>query len=222
MRRPNLVVASAINRMMFSVIAVLVSVIVAPDESALGQEPVTAIDISQLWEDPTNLVDRDLLAGPGGASLAPATAPYRFVAHKDSGTNPGYDVRDAAGRLWGVKLGEEAQPEVTASRILWGMGFHQPPTYYVEQWTLEGEDGGAKGASRFRPDLDTSRVISDWSWYENPFVGTQPFAGLVVAQLILGNWDLKTSNNKIYESMSPPGAPLRRYVVRDLGASLGK
>jgi hypothetical protein len=74
---------------------------------------------------------------------------------------------------------------------------------------------------RFRTELDDSKVTGEWSWYENPFVGTRPFAGLVVAQLLLGNWDLKTSNNKVYESTV--GAEARRtYVVRDLGASLGK
>jgi hypothetical protein len=43
----------------------------------------------------------------------------------------------------------------------------------------------------------------------------------VVANLILNNWDWKTSNNRIYEVTTPNG-PVRQYIVRDLGASLGK
>src|SRR5215204_2726029 len=101
MRRLNSVAWSAIGRPIFCAIAVLVSVVVARDKAALAQESVTAIEISQLWEDPSNLLDRDLFGGPGGVSLTPATAAYRFVAHKESGTNQGYDVRDATGRLWG-------------------------------------------------------------------------------------------------------------------------
>ena len=54
---------------------------------------------------------------------------------------------------------------------------------------------------------------------QNPFVGTQAFRGLVVLQWIPNNWDLKTVNNKVYTSDRGPGT--ERYVVRDLGASLG-
>jgi hypothetical protein len=65
-------------------------------------------------------------------------------------------------------------------------------------------------------------VIGEWSWYQNPFVGTTPFGGLIVANLLLTNWDWKTSNNKIYASAETGSAQPQRYVVRDLGASLGK
>jgi hypothetical protein len=64
--------------------------------------------------------------------------------------------------------------------------------------------------------------VDDWSWYENPFVGSREFAGLVVANLILNNWDWKTSNNKIYKLQKPVNGVSRWFVVRDLGASLGK
>ena len=47
-------------------------------------------------------------------------------------------MRDDTGLEWSVKLGPEAQSEVVSSRILWAIGFHQPPTYYVERWSLTG------------------------------------------------------------------------------------
>ncbi len=65
-------------------------------------------------------------------------------------------------------------------------------------------------------------MIADWSWYENPFVGSRAFGGLIVANLILNSWDWKTSNNKIYELSEPVQGVRRWFVVRDLGASLGK
>ena len=34
-------------------------------------------------------------------------------------------------REWSLKLGPEAQSEVVASRLLWAIGFHQPPTYWL-------------------------------------------------------------------------------------------
>ncbi len=76
---------------------------------------------------------------------------------------------------------------------------------------------------RFRPDLPSHQEVGDWSWYENPFVGSQPYRGLVVANLILNNWDWKTSNNKIYRLREPAAGGVNRwFVVRDVGASLGK
>jgi hypothetical protein len=47
------------------------------------------------------------------------------------------------------------------------------------------------------------------------------FGGLVVAQLILNNWDLKTVNNRLYQAKDPATKPQRLFVVRDVGASLG-
>jgi hypothetical protein len=181
-------------------------------------------DIAQLWVEPRDLERRDLFHGAGGAGLAPdPSAPYELVTIDDSGYSPGYDVRDKRGTRWSVKLGIEAQPEVVASRVLWAIGYHQPPTYLLEDWKLAGKHVETPGVARFR--RESHKVVADWSWYENPFVSTQPFKGLLVANLILNNWDWKTSNNKVYDVYdvaARAGAPRRVFVVRDLGASLGK
>ena len=121
-----------------------------------------------------------------------------------------------------MKLGREAQAEVVVSRILWAIGYHQPPTYYLTRWTMEKGPDGDPGPGRFRPQLPSAKVVGEWSWRANPFVRTQPFRGLIVANLIVNNWDWKTSNNKIYDLMNPDGTGARHYVVRDLGASFGK
>ena len=165
---------------------------------------------------------RDLFHGPGGVKFVPPARPYRFVAEKKTGTNPGYDVRDSQGRLWSVKLGDEAQSEVTASRVLWAIGFHQPPTYYVERWRLSGAAESAPPPGRFRLEVPSHEVIGEWSWYENPFIGSREFAALITVNLLLNNWDLKTSNNKIYIVARNSGVRERQYIVRDLGASLGQ
>ena len=185
----------------------------------------SSADIAELWQEPVDLLQRDLLAGPGGAALMPrADTAYEFVSFKTSGTNPGYTVRDASGRIWSVKLGIEAQSEVTTSRILWALGYHQPATYYLPEFTVSGLGplGGTKQQARFRTDVDPWRPGAEWSWYENPFANTQPFRGLVVAQLILNAWDLKTPNNRIYYVVDPSTRPSRQFVVRDVGASLGE
>jgi hypothetical protein len=181
------------------------------------------VPIEQLWVEPRDLETRNLIDGVGGSSLAPnKSTPYEVIAEDDSGFSPGYTVRDAEGTQWNVKLGIEAQPEVVASRILWAIGYHQPAVYLLPTWELSGAQSQTQPVARFRRESVDERVVGNWSWYENPFVTTQPFKGLLVANLILNNWDWKTSNNKIYEIKANDGASRRVYVVRDLGASLGK
>jgi hypothetical protein len=185
-------------------------------------EPVGA-QLGELWVEPRDLESRDLFHGAGGPALAPdPSTRFQLVTVDDSGFSPGYDVRDPQGTAWNVKLGIEAQPEIVASRVLWALGYHQPPTYLLRNWELTGTGGGPQTIARFRREPAGQKVVSDWSWYENPFAATRPFKGLVVANLLLNNWDLKTSNNKIYDLTDPANERRRVYVVRDLGASLGK
>jgi hypothetical protein len=195
----------------------------SPSPEAQPQNQAANADVSELWQEPVDLASRDLFLGPGGAALVPPSTDgkFQFVAFKTSGTNPGYDVKDAAGRLWSVKLGIEAQPEIAASRIIWAIGFPQPPQYFVHQFTLTGAGDSVIKNARFRTDIEHWKSVADWSWYDNPFVRTTPFHGLIVAQLILNNWDLKTINNRIYKAADATTLPRRQYMVRDLGASLG-
>lgn len=181
-----------------------------------AQEPA----IEELWQEPDG--PRDLFHGPGGEALLPREKTFTFVAEDTTGYSPGFDVTDANNIEWSVKTGPEAQTEVVTSRILWAIGFHQPPTYYIEDWSLSGARTGKQEPGRFRPDLPGQEVVGDWPWHENPFVGTRPYGGLIVANLLLASWDWKTSNNKIYELKEPVNGVRRMFVVRDLGASLGK
>ena len=182
----------------------------------------TPTEMAQLWVEPRDLESRDFFHGSGGPSRVPdPSIPYELVAVDNSGYSPGYDVRDRQGTQWSVKLGIEAQPELVASRVLWGLGYHQPHNYMLASWELVGKHPGRQGLARFRREPADHTVVSDWSWYESPFVSSRPFKGLLVANLMLNNWDWKTSNNKVYE-IEEDGVRRRVYVVRDLGASLGK
>jgi hypothetical protein len=177
-----------------------------------------------LWMEPVDLATRDFFSG---AATAPPPAPgehFQLVAVDTKGYSGGYDVRDARGVEWSVKVGKEAQPEVAVSRVLWGIGFHQPANYIVTDWKLDGATVPVEDLqlARFRRDAEGEEVVGEWSWYENPFVGTKPFQALIVANLLLNNWDWKTSNNKIYNLHDRQEGPRQVYVVRDLGASLGR
>ena len=185
-------------------------------------DPGGATNVAQLWREPVDLETRDLLTGPATGAPKPEPAQFTFIKADQAGHSPGYDVRDRNGVEWSVKLGTEAQTEVVASRILWAIGYHQVPTFYLTDWKMEGGPEGNPGPGRFRPTLPNAKVVGEWAWAENPFAHTQPFKGLIVANLIINNWDWKTSNNKIYDILSADGTGERRYVVRDLGASFGK
>jgi len=206
------------------IVSLCVLATVASCAHPLRLEPAASsggASISQLWTAPDDLTTRDLFHGPGGQALVPRATTYQFVKRDTTGASPGYDVRDAQGRMWSVKLGVEAQPEIVVSRLLWAIGFHQPVAYHVNEWRLIGRESGPQAPGRFRLEPEDWKVVEDWSWFENPFVNTQQFRGLLAANLLLNNWDFKTSNNKVYANDKAERAE-RRYVVRDLGASLGK
>jgi hypothetical protein len=180
--------------------------------------------LAELWRDPGDIASRDLYHGAGGAASMPRPGQaWKFVEKDTKGFSPGWDVRDERGGEWSVKQGPEAQSELVASRILWAIGYHQPPTYYLADWSLaDGPQPGPQQPGRFRPDLVGGRRTGEWSWERNPFAGTQQFRGLLVAQRILNNWDLLDRNNTIYEFDTPRDGLRRWFVVIDLGASFGK
>jgi hypothetical protein len=120
-----------------------------------------------------------------------------------------------------VKTGEEAQVEVVASRILWAIGYHQPSIHYVEHWEMTGGPTAATLPGRFLP-LFEQEIEGKWSWIDGPFADSQPLKGLLVANLVLNNWDLKTDNNAIYRVRRKENQGERWFVVQDVGASFGK
>lgn len=192
-----------------------------------AEGPLAKTQLAQLWQEPDDVQSRDLFYGVGGKRFAPATgAPLKLKKDdyrvRIGRVHRGYDVVDANGVEWSVKLGSEAQTEVVASRLLWAIGFHQVPVYYVPSWRLQGGTrDGHQDAARFRAKLPTLKKGDDWSWHENPFVGTPPLRGLFVFNVIINNWDLKSQQNAIYHAREPWPGPSRWYVINDLGGSFG-
>ena len=191
--------------------------------------PPTAQQMAELWSDP-GAAPRDLFYGIGGRQFVPARdANYTLKGKDELGFSVSYDVTGPDDVEWSAKIGPEAQTEVVVSRLLWGLGYHQPPLHYLPSWNLVQENGAVKRESeaRFRPKLDQlERRKEFWSWKDNPFVGTRPFQGLLVVLLMLNSTDLKDDNNSIYDVKTAiPGASpgvSRWFVVRDLGAALGE
>ena len=181
--------------------------------------------LPELWVDRGDIARLDLVHGAGAADVVPGPAgPWRFKAKDTTGFSPGWDVVDQSGTEWSVKQGPEAQSEVLASRIVWALGYRQPPTYYVPEWAMvDGPEAGKmQPPGRFRPSLPGGKRTGEWSWEKNPFADTLPFRGLLVLMRVLNNWDLLDRNNTVYEFDSPRDGARRWFVVIDLGASFGR
>ena len=157
---------------------------------------------------------------PAAPTLAPqADDAFTWVATDTTGYSPGFDVRGSDGRTWSVKLGPEAQTEVVASRVLWAIGYHQPPTYYVSSWQLSGGPGRptAGGAIPHRLDGRRSRrrlVVVRKRVRRHAAISRADRRQHSAEQL--GLEDVQQ------QDLSARATARSAIVVRDLGASLGK
>jgi hypothetical protein len=187
--------------------------------------PPSKNQLAELWVEPDP--GRDLFWGVGGQRLAPdPAARYTVIEIKRSGYSRGYTLKGPNDREWSAKFPPEAPTEVVASRIFWGVGYHQPPIYYVASWNAErATSPNPQLPARFRekkPDLHGLDAKDPWSYYHNPFVGTPQHTGLLVLQAMLGNSDLKDAQNAIYKLDEPFEGGKKWYVARDLGQTFGR
>lgn len=185
----------------------------------------SAVRLAEFWVEPGR--DRDLYSGVGGKRLAPdPAARYTVIGVKRGGFSRGYTLLGPDDREWSAKFPPEAPTEVAASRIFWGVGYHQPPVYYLAEWHADMAPApNPQLPARFRekkPDLYGLDAGSSWSYYRNPFVGTRPLHGMLVLHAMLGNSDLKDDQNVVYALEDPPDGVARWYVARDLGQTFGR
>jgi hypothetical protein len=183
-----------------------------------------------IWQDPGEIPSLDLYYGEGGKEGLP-TGKFKFVEQFNSGTTPKLLLEDEHGDRWLAKLGEEAQAETVATRLLWAAGYYTDETYYFPSLRVEGYkvsrnhpmpgggviDGMIQGA-RLEHFYKDRKFIS-WSWFDNPFLGTKELDGLRVMMALINNWDLKEKNNTMYLDEETHEL---RYYVHDIGAAFGK
>jgi len=181
-----------------------------------------------IWRDPGDISALNLFDGVGGAQNAPdPDATFTFLKEVQQGTSPKFDVQDARGVRWRVKLGEEVQAETAATRLLWAAGYFVDEDYYLPQIKVEnlprlhrGEQFvvGGEIVRNVRLERKTKiEKLGNWDWFKNPFIGTREFNGLRVMMSLLNNWDLKDINNSVYVIDDE-----RRYLVSDVGATFGR
>lgn len=204
----------------------------AQKEKKKSEEGKTAFSNRVLWIDPGAIQSRNLLYGPGSQALAPVP-PFTFIKEDKEGESPKLDVRDGRGVLWSVKLGEEAQTETTATRLVWAVGYFAEEAYYFENVKIRklpkhlsrGDEHVAPGnvlvGARFEPRRSHIERDDTWDWDKNPFQDTKHLSGLKILMILLNNFDAREANNRIlYDKRSATKEGL--YYVTDLGATLGR
>ena len=174
-----------------------------------------------LWQEPGDIAERDLALGPGGEVMQPDLSRVTFIEEQKGGHSTKYRVSDAQGRVWVAKVGKEAQSEVAATRLLWAVGYFTDITYLAPRVEIQGKGTFENVRLEARPKQ--IKRLEEWTWEQNPFNGTPEFQGLKVMMLLLGNWDIKASNNRILLVQDEQtGAKQLRYIVSDLGSTFGK
>jgi hypothetical protein len=207
-------------------VVMLCGACVRPAVKPIGDGRPSAAQLAEFWME-GEISTRNLSNGVGGTAPKPLVdARYAVLSRDPSGFSITYRVKDDQDREWSVKIGPEAQTEVVTARIVWALGYHQVPSYFVERWiAVDHSKAQTLGGGRFRPrpreiGLESKGI---WSWQRNPFVGTRAYNGLLGLLMLLNSSDLKNDNNELFEVMGEPREHAsRRYVVKDLGASLGE
>lgn len=211
----------------------------AQDAKAAKSHPVThkketndkpiaksAIHNPVLWHDPGNIAKKDLYYGQGGDKDLPKP-PFVFLDEDKGGTSPKLDLRDVNGKKWHIKVSEESQPEVVASRLLWAVGFYANDDYCIPEAQVKGMkmdrgDGDIKRGhlvnARFSRKPSKQKKIAIWEWGNNPFTGTRELNGLRVMMAVMNNWDLKDENNSVYIDKKNER---QIFLVNDVGATFG-
>ena len=200
----------------------------AKEKPADNDQPVKGDQVHNpvLWTDPGNIAGRELFYGQGGEKHQPKP-PFTFLREDMHGSNPKFDARDGDGKKWRVKLGEEARPEVVASRLLWAVGYFANDDYVLPQATVQGlkmrrKSRDAKGDqityARFARKPGGQDKIGIWAWKDNPFTGTRELNGLRVMMAVMNNWDLKDDNNSVYKD---DASDRQIFLANDVGAAFG-
>ena len=214
------------------VLAVFVAVVVALASASVAAEKKSKKmprGMPVMWRN-HKVESLDLFDGPGGKSGRPDLRRLRLIKSEEGGYSPKFRVRDASGREWVAKLGPEAQSETAAVRLVWAAGYVTEINYLTPCAHIPGAktdkkvdrcEGDGFANVRFEARPKGVKRVGPWKWKENPFVGMHQLQGLKVLMAMLNNWDLKDANNVIIHAPGRGRGELR-YVISDLGATLGK
>lgn len=167
-----------------------------------------------LWER-TDIRGTDVFHGPGGKAMQPDLSRITFLKEEKGGHSKKYRIKDGSGETWVAKVGDEAQSETAAVRLLAALGYKTEINYLVPRLTIPGKGTFTNVRLEARPsDVDRGK---EWKWGSTPFENTREMKGLMLMMAFLNNWDMKSANNVIITDGDE-----KQYVISDLGVSFGK
>lgn len=207
------------RRLSVATLILFLSLVAWPSEATAKKKKAMPKGEPVLWRVPEDIASRDLYLGPGGAKMKPDLRRIRFIKEETGGYSKKYRIRDASGRIWVAKVGNEAQSETAAVRLLWAAGYVTEINYLVPRLRIPRQGTFENVRLEARPK--SLKRLDEWKWDENPFVGSREFAGLKTMMVLFNNWDIKDSNNVVVFAHGQEGNELR-YVISDLGATFGK
>jgi len=147
--------------------------------------------------------------------MQPDLSHITFEKEEKGGYSKKYTIRDGSGRKWVAKVGNEAQSETSAVRLLSSIGYLTEVNYLAPHLTIPGRGTFTNVRMEARPE--GVKRGNTWSWGKNPFQNTPQMNGLKLMMAFFGNWDTKSANNVILHDGGE-----RQYVISDLGVSFGK
>ena len=199
------------------------------DQSEDNHAPIRPDQVRDavLWHNPGRIAQEDLFYGQGGRKGQPVP-PFRFIEENRRQSTPKFDARDADGKKWRVKLGQEARPEVVVSRLLWAVGYYAQDDYVLPDADIQGihmhrgkkyVHGEHIKDARFARKPSGQKKIATWRWKKNAFTGTRELNGLRVMMAVVNSWDLKDENNAVYSDRK---SGHQIFLVSDTGSSFGR
>jgi hypothetical protein len=199
----------------------------APQALSFDSKAGARVSVATLRQDRGGIASLNLLYGAGGKEHQPA-GKFTFVKEDKQGSSPKFEIVDEQGVHWKAKLGEEAQSETAATRLVWAAGYFTDEDYYFAKLRVQKmprlERGRQHVSAGVVHGVRLERVVNgrkksgDWSWFRNPLAGTRELNGLRIMMALMNNWDLKDVNNVIYEEKGEQ----TRYAISDLGATFGR
>lgn len=167
-----------------------------------------------LWQR-VNIPRQDTFYGPGGRAGQPDVSRVTFIKEEKGGHSKKFRIKDANGDVWVAKVGDEAQSETAAVRLMSAIGYKTEVNYLVPRLTIPGVGTFTNARLEARPDSIERQ--DEWKWGKSPFENTRQMKGLMLMMAFLNNWDMKSANNVVLASNG-----VREFAISDLGVSFGK
>src|SRR5438128_1412683 len=91
-----------------------------------------------LWQD-VNIRSQDTFLGPGGTEMRPDLSRITFIKEEKGGYSKKFRIKDGSDNIWVAKVGDEAQSETAAVRLLASLGYVTEINYLVPRLTIPGQ-----------------------------------------------------------------------------------